>query len=35
MTYDKESQKLRVFENVWKKSVEAFPGTLEIPKFGK
>ena len=35
MEYDAEGKKLRVVENVWQKTVEEFPGTLAIPKYGK
>ena len=34
MSYDHKEKKLQVVENVWKKLVEAFPGTLAIPKYG-
>ena len=35
MEYDQGERKLRVVENVWKKLVEAFPGTVALPKYGK
>ena len=35
ISYDKESNKLRVVENVWKKLVEHFPGAVAIPKYGQ
>eukprot|EP00347_Sterkiella_histriomuscorum_P013585 403364154 len=35
MDYDQKSGKLRVVENVWKKVVENFQGTIAINKFGQ
>ena len=34
MTFDEKTQKLIVVENVWKKLLEQFPGTVAIPKYG-
>ena len=34
MEYDAAEKKLVVVENVWKKLVQAFPGTVAIPKYG-
>lgn len=34
MSYDQKEKKLRVVENVWKKTVEEFPGAIAIPKYG-
>ena len=35
MSYDPKTKKLRVVENVWRKLVEQFPGTVAIPKYGQ
>jgi hypothetical protein len=34
MDYNKKENKLKVVENVWKKLVEKFPGTVAIKKYG-
>jgi len=35
MEYNSEEKKLMVVENLWKKALEAFPGTVAIPKYGQ